>query len=261
MIDLSEFCPDFQEILSLKVAAIARQPVSALGPLCEEASVYFRTAGIANLLVGYDSDGFHHMLTRSALTRLYLLEKTPPALKVTSRFCKLSRASGFFDALTADRADLARQIIAASPQQRNLDFEYEDDYAYTRFLHGLLLDATKEDQQRILDDWKGLLEDPSSAKFDVCVALLGCDSGAFDEAFANLLAVRTTELKAQERSLSRDEMEYAGGRYVYVEGLAILHLAEMFGIATQLEYKYCPKEARQPLTTPFPDNLYPGGII
>ncbi len=256
MIDLGDFYPDFPEILARKVAEIPRAPVAALGPLCEEACVYFRTAAIAEVLVGFNSDGFHHMLMRSALTRLYLLGRMPPSEKEASRFCKISRANGFFDALAADRADLAGRIIAVSAHRRNADFEYEDDYAYVRFLYGLLLGSTEEDQQAIIDAWSAAADVPS-AKYGVCLALLGRDAGAFCVAFEGLLDWRKSELEAEMRSLSRDEMAFAGNRHVYVEGLALLRLADMLGLATEPEYRFCPRETRQPALTPFPDDLYP----
>ena len=258
MFELNDIYSDFPEILSIKVDDISgAYPPAALGPLCEEACVCFRTAGIAAVLVELDLDGFHHMLTRSALTRMYLLEHTPPAERDASRHCRISRASGFFDAVAAGQIELARRIVAAGPQQRNVDYEYEEDYAYVRFLYGLLLGAEDAEQRAILDDWKTLLGGAKSAKHAVCQALPTRDAAIFDAAFASLLNARKRDLHKQERSLNRDEMEFAGGRHVYVEGLAILRIAEVLGIATQPEYKYCPKEARQPMGAPFSDDLYP----
>jgi Immunity protein 49 len=258
MLNLSDVYPDFPDILDQMVDGITRAPIAALGPACEEACVYFRTAGIAELLVSYNSDGFLHMLTRSALTRLHLLERTPPAEKEASRFCKISRSNGFFDGLAADRADLARRIVAAGPRHRNIDFEYEEDHAYVSFLSGLLLDAADDVQRKILDQWKALLDGQGPARYQVCLALLDRDAAGFDDVFAGLLDAWAVELQAQERSMSRDEMAFAGDRHVYVEGLAILRLAEMRQIATEPEYRYCPREARLPLVTPFPNDLYPG---
>jgi hypothetical protein len=261
MIDLGEFYPDFREILADLVNGIVRAPADALGPLCEQACVYFRSAGVADVLVGFDSDGFLHMLTRSALTRIYLLARTPPALKQNSRFCKISRANGFFDSLGANRADLAARIIAEGPSGRNSDYEYEDEYLYVRFLYGVLQCAGRGDQQKILDDWKVALDGTPSAKHKVCAMLLERDSAGFDDAFSSLLSIRKRELEAEERSLNRDEMAFAANRHVYVEGLAILRLAGMLGIATEPEYRYCPKEMRAPLVELFPNDLYPGAPV
>ena len=256
MIDLAEFYSDFPSILASKVDEISGSPAESLGPLCEEACVFFRSAGIAALLVGFDHDGFNHMLTRSALTRHYLLERSDPAARKTSRFCKISRAAGFFDALAAGRRNIADRIIASSPKGYNPDIEYEDDHAYVRFLYGLLLDASVDAQQRILDDWEAF-GGPLGRKRDVCAALLARDAIAFGEAFSALVRWRTQELEAEERSLARDEMAFAGNRYVYVEGLALLSLADMRGITSEHEYRYCPLEARLPPSSPFPDDLYP----
>jgi hypothetical protein len=257
MIDISQFYPDFPDILAVEVDDITRASPAELGPLCEEACIYFRAAAIAAVLVALDTNGFHHMLIRSALTRMYLLERTPPAMKHASRFCRISRANGFFDALAAGQIEIARRIIAAGPQQRNVDYEYEEDYAYVRFLYGTLLGAGEAEQTALLDGWKTLLDGATSARHDVCRALPTRDPAVFGGAFERLLDERERELEKEERSLNRNEMEFAGGRHVYVEGLAILRIAETLGIATQPEYAYCPKETRQPMSAPFPNDLYP----
>ncbi len=51
-----------------------------------------------------------------------------------------------------------------------------------------------------------------------------------------------------------------GGRLgdgVFVEGLALLGLAERRGMSTEAEYVFCPAEAREPASLPFPDDRYP----
>ena len=257
MIDLGDFYPDFREIVEQNVDAIRRAPATDRGRLCEEACVTLRTAGIAEVLVAFNIDGFHHMLTRSALTRLYLLKKTTPVEQARSRFCKISRSNAFFDALAVGRIDLARQIIMAGPPQRNADFEYEDDYLYVRFLYGMLLAAPAQEQQGTLDNWRATVVGPPSERFEVCLALLAHDAAAFEQAFTGLLAARAEELQAQSRSLSRDEMAFAGDRHIFIEGLALLRLAIIVGIPTQVEYRFCPRETRLPMTAPFPDDLYP----
>lgn len=257
MIDLSQIYPDFPEILERKVDDITRSSPADLGPRCEEACVYFRTAAIASVLVALDTDGFYHHLIRAAHTRLYLLEHTKPAERDASRFCKASRANGFFAAVAAGSMDLARGILQKSPQQRNVSYEYEEEYAYVSFLYGLLLGAKVDDQRAILDGWKDLLDGQRSAKHDVCRALLNGDPAVFDGAFERLLDAREKELYEEERSLSRVEIDFAGGRYIYIEGLAILRFAEALGVKTKPAYRFCPREARLPMRAPFPNDLYP----
>ena len=49
-----------------------------------------------------------------------------------------------------------------------------------------------------------------------------------------------------------EDPEIVAQRQVFVEGLAILRLAERRGLTTQAEYQYCPSLARVPMRTPFP---------
>ena len=257
MIDLAELAPQFDDGIDALLEDIAAATPAELGPTCEDLTGFLQTAGIAALLLDLDPDGFQHMLLRAGLTRAYHLEHTPPPARDASRWCKISRAGGFFSAVAAGQLDLARRIVAAGPQQRNPRFEYEEDYAYVRFLHGLLLAEPEGALKALLDAWKKLLDGGASARLGVCRALLGRDPAVFDGAFTRLLDARADELLEEERSMSRDETAFAGARYVFIEGLALLRFATGLGIATQPEHTYCPREARFPVGTPFPDDRYP----
>jgi hypothetical protein len=257
MLDLGDLTLRVDELITLRIEAATVASPPALGPACDALGALLRTAGIAALLVELDADKLHHMLIRSGLTRAFLLERTPLADRTTSRYCKISRSAGFFDAVAAGQLDLARHLIALGPQQRNALFEYEEDHAYVSFLYGLLLGRGGAEQKAILDGWSALLGGAKSAKLEVCRALSLGDPAVFDGAFARLLRARKKEIEEQERSLARDEMEYAGGRYLHVEGLALLRLAGSLGVSTRPEYDYCPREARQPMSAPFPNDLYP----
>lgn len=259
MIDLSVLYPDLDEIIELKLKELIRAwKLGELGELCEELCVAYRTAGIAALLLDLDTDRMHHMFIRSGLTRAYMLEHTSPEDRDGSRFCKVTRANGFFDSIAANQLDIGRRIIALGPQQRHDQFEYEEDYCYVRFLYELLQGGEQEEQNGLLDRWKALLEKTTAARYDVCRALQGRDGEGFHDAFSRLSSDRAVEIEAQKRSLSRDEIEFAGARHVNVEGLALLRFAAMVGITTRDEYEYCPREARAAMSAPFPNNNYPG---
>lgn len=259
MIDLSVLYPDLDAIIELKLQDLIRAwKLGELGELCEELCVAYRAAGIAALLLDLDTDRMHHMFIRSGLTRVFLLERMTPEDRDGSRFCKVTRANGFFDSIAANQLDLGRRIIALGPQQRHDRFEYEEEYCYVRFLHELLQGGGQDEQNRLLDRWKTLLEKTTDARYDVCRALQGRDGEGFDGAFSRLSSDWTVEIEAQQRSLTRDEIEFAGARHVNVEGLALLRLAERVGITTRDEYEYCPREARAAMSAPFPNDRYPG---
>ena len=71
-------------------------------------------------------------------------------------------------------------------------------------------------------------------------------------AFADLLHARDLEIEAAKEAGQLEEPHVVALRRVFVEGLAILRLAERRGLRTEREYRYCPSLARTPMRTPFP---------
>ena len=257
MIDLTSLYSELELMIDSSLKELAEVPLSELGPLCEELCVLFRTAGSGALLLELDVDRFHHMLIRSGLTRVFLLQQTAPEEKELSRFCKITKANGFFDSVAANRFDVAEKITVLSPQKWMERYEYEDDYCYILFLHNMIIGGEKSLKKKIIDRFEKILEGESSPKHDVCYALFKQDNQYFDDAFSDLIDLWTDEIEFQKKSISRNEVEFAAARHIYIEGLALLRIAEMVGIETQDEYQYCPKEARLPMRTPFPNTGFP----
>ncbi len=224
---------------------------------CEKLSVLYRAAGITALLLELDVDQYYHMLTRSALTRIYALEKMTPAEKSQSRSAKLTRSRAFFDAVAAARPDLAQHISRLSAQRWLERYEYEDDYCYALFLHKLNDGADQTALQQIVARFKTAVGETPSANIAVCEALLARSSDSFAEAFEAKLAAWDEELAFQETSITRDDVAFAGDRHIYIEGVALLRLAEGVGITTQDEYRFCPRETRLAMEAAFPDDGYP----
>lgn len=257
MIDLSVWYQDLSNMFNYELRNLAEIPTSELGPSCEELCVLFRTAGIGALLLELDIDRFYHMLISSGLTKVFLLQQTAPEEKDLSRFCKITKANGFFDSVAANRFDVAEKIAVTSPQKWMERYEYEDDYCYILFLHNMIRGGKKSLKEKIINRFEMILEGESSPKYDVCYAFFKQDNQYFDDAFSDLIDLWTDEIEFQKRSISRNDMEFASARHVYIEGLALLRIAEMVGINTQDEYQYCPKEARLPMRTPFPNTGFP----
>lgn len=257
MIDLTSLYSELESMIDSSLRELAEVPPSELGPLCEELCVFFRTAGIGALLLELDVNQFYHMLIRSGLTRVFLLQQTAPEEKELSRFCKITKANGFFDSVAANRFDVAEKIAVLSPQKWMERYEYEDDYCYILFLHNMIRGGEKSLKEKIVNQFEKILEGESSPKYDVCYALFKQDNQYFDDAFSGLINLWTDEIVFQKKSISRNEIEFAAARHVYVEGLALLRIAEIVGIETQDEYQYCPKEARLPMHTPFPNTGFP----
>ena len=257
MFDLTSLYQDIESMVDFSLEQLAKASSSELGPLCEELYVFYRTAGIAALLLDLDIDRFYHMLIRSGLIRVFLLQKSTQEDKKLSRFCKLTKVNGFFDSVAANRFDVAEKITVLSPQKWIERYEYEDDYCYILFLHNMIRGGEKSLKEKIIYRFEKILEGESSPKYDVCYALFKQDNQYFDDAFSDLIDLWTDEIEFQKKSISRNEVEFAAARHIYIEGLALLRIAEMVGIETQDEYQYCPKEARLPMRTPFPNTGFP----
>lgn len=257
MVELPTLYPELGECIEAQLADLADVPPGGLGKACEELCVFMRTAGIGALLLEMDVDRFYHMLIRSGLTRAFLLSRTPPAEKQEARFCVITRSNGFFDALAADRFDIASNIAYLSPPKWNRKYEYEDDYCYVRFLHEIVRGSEKAVKEEILHRFTEILEGEKSNRLEILAALLEGSADQFEEAFAALLVERTSDLDLEQKSLARNEVEFAAGRFVFIEGLALLRIAARAGFQTKVEYEYCPKEARLPMQVAFPDDGYP----
>ena len=65
------------------------------------------------------------------------------------------------------------------------------------------------------------------------------DQNTFDEAFDALLKEQEAKIAADKARCQMEDPIVMAQRLVFVEGLAILRLAEGRELTTQLEYQYC----------------------
>jgi hypothetical protein len=232
---------------------VATQQTSArsLGKVCNEMAAHYRALGICLLLTEAESDAFFHWLIQSALTRKYYLGRSA-AEGVLDDFQRRASVTGpFFDALASGQWGLARQIAALSPTTWWKEREYEDDFAYAFFLHTFIREpANTATLQGALDQYARVLAGGSDARLELCGALLAKDPDAFLKAFPSLLSEHDSKMK--KLAATREyEYTYEPNRYVMVEGLALLKLAESLGFDTEAEYPLCPSVARRADYAPF----------
>jgi hypothetical protein len=228
-------------------------PLGQLGDLTLEVSAKLRTLAIVALLVKADSDKFYHNLIRSGMAReTYLLR-----CQAEGRLDDHQRASGRYepllDVIASGDLELARRIASLSPAEFRAGHEYEDDYCYAQILHRLVQLVPPEPEiVPLLDQFAAYLDGEDSARFDLCQALTNRDQGAFDKAFAALLDERDAQIEAEKERGQLEEPPVIAQRQVFVEGLALLRLAEGRGLATDADYRFCPSLGRIPMTNPFP---------
>jgi hypothetical protein len=228
-------------------------PVDQLGDLTIELSGQFRVLAIAHLLVRGEPDSYYHNLIRSGRARLTYLQKLAAAGRRDDHHQVSGRFDPLLDAIAAGDLSLAREIAALSPEEWCEGREYEDDYCYARFLHEVLQPEPSAARMRAaLERWERWLETASSPRFEVARALEDAGQEPFDEAFDWLLDARAEELEANRERGQLETPEVEAERRIFVEGLAILRLAELRGLATEKEYRFCPALARVPMQAPFP---------
>lgn len=131
--------------------------------------------------------------------------------------------------------------------------EYEDDFLRGHVFHRLL--TTPDDTAAIdalLARWEVVLEGGSSPFLDVFRSLLTRDPDEFKATFDALLDRRNAALEAWRKTLTYSDEIDATDRKVFVEGLAILRLAEAREMPTQSEYAFIPNIARVPLASRLP---------
>jgi hypothetical protein len=227
-------------------------PLGSLGDLCSQLSFKFRSIAIMALLVEADTDLFYHNLIRSAKVReSYLLRMKDEAIDKDYDIAS-GRYEPVLDAMAAGDLELARTIARLSPKTWQQEYEYEDDYCYAQILHGLIQDNPPQDEfLPILEQFEKVLE-AESARFNLSKALVDKNQSDFDEGFDLLLEEREIEIKEEEKRGKLEDPVALAQTYIFVEGLAILRLAEIRGLKTQPEYELCPSLARVPMITPFP---------
>lgn len=234
-------------------------PSQHLGGISQKLSQQYRALGISLLLREANVDLFFHWLIQSALARRYFLERCQAEGNHASPHRRASLVAPFFDAVTAAQWKLARKIATLSADAYMPGEEYEDDFAYARFLH-LLIDFEAPDRQGLegaLDQFERALDGGTDVRLDLCRALLDKDQPSFDSAFEGLLIDHELRMKKQQKSILARDPTFEPNRQVLVEGLALLQLATRLGLQTQPEYRFCPGLVRRVPYAPFKPLAFP----
>jgi hypothetical protein len=230
-----------------------RYPLAKLGKLSMEVSEKLRALAIITLLVKADSDFFYHNLIRSGRARLTYLERLRQAAIQDDHFQCAGWYEPLLDAIAAGDFELARRIAGLVSPAFRAGHEYEDDHCYAQIVHRLIQEPVPETElEPLMERFEAYLDGQASARLDVINALAEHSQDGFDAAFASLLDERGLQIEADKKRGQLEEAHIVPQRHVFVEGLALLRLAERRGLTTQPEYQYCPSLARVPMVAPFP---------
>jgi hypothetical protein len=147
-------------------------------------------------------------------------------------------------------------IAERSSRSFRRDIEYEEDVLYFRFLFELLfLEGTPDSCARLLSDHARVVGKEPDPRLEMGHALLERDAERFAAALEGLIERQQALVTRQaERDGLPDERLSTEGK-VFIEGLAMLRVAERFGMPTEKDYPSIPSLARADYSRTFsPDD-------
>ncbi len=227
------------------------------GPLYEGLVDAFQGLAICNLLLSYDAEQFRTDLIHAAGARRQFLQvclrdAADPAERA------LSRTEALFCAVAARDAVLASELVRLGPTEWRADGEYEDDFCYYAVLSHLAAPETAAGLppvDALLDRFAAAIDGLPPPRLAICRALATDDAPAFRVAFDDLLLAR--EAWAEELyDARRDQPLFLAARHVFVEGLALLALADARGWPMPDVYVFCPEPARLAPAPALPADLF-----
>lgn len=227
-------------------------PNDQLGGVALEVSERFRTLAILLLLTG-DATAFCFNLSRSGQARAAYLRRMQQSGIVDDHHQGAGRYPPLVDAISAGDFETALTIADLSPREFLQGHEYEDDYCFGQMLH-ILVSRTEDTESfiSITDRFEKYLGDDADARLGLCIALYNQDQKQFDESFDEFLNERSERIESDKARGQIESSTVVAIRTVYVDGLAVLRLADRANIRTQAEYLYCPSFARQLPSGAFP---------
>lgn len=231
-------------------------PVAEVAPVLEELVPCFEALGICHLLVFADPERFHRHLTFGAQARRWFLRRSLVEKNVADLHLARSRWDSVLYAIAAGDLDLAREIGDLEPQAFMPSGEYEDDFCFFIFLDRLIRGAGTDEVAPVLARFADIVGDNVPPRLDVCRALLARAPQAFESALALRIDEHQSAMDAL-REVFSDDVTFEPRSRVFVEGLALLKMAEHLQIAPPArELPLCPSSARvNPRRSP-PDDIF-----
>ncbi len=253
--DLAAYVDFFTEVAEARV-----DPIKS-GEEHEELSRYYRALGICLLSADADVEGFFHHLIQSALTRHHYLASVEASRGGDLRHRRASFIDPSFDAMAARQWKLAGDLFRLVAHTWTEGEEYEDDYCYAEAIRLFVANAP-DGPGALLDRWRAVLDGGNDRRLDVAKALLARDEAAFRDALRSLIADEDAKATAlsEDGSVLTDDPPFFPNRWVSVEGLALLALAERLGMNVAGLFPRCPPPARACPSAPFESSGYPNTL-
>jgi|HubBroStandDraft_1064217.scaffolds.fasta_scaffold01101_13 hypothetical protein len=252
--DLSDELEFLAEVVEARGGDLRR-----LGNVFEKLSTYYRALGICRLSGEGNVDEFFQYLVQSALTRRHYLAGIREGDR-DARFRRATFIEPAFDAIAARQWQLASAVLQLTANEWSVGEEYEDDFCYAEFIRRIVT-APSSDVEDLLARWDRVLEGGKDLRLGVARALQARSGTEFEGALTSLLesSERTASKMADPVTgsfLANDETFFPN-RWVSVEGLSLLAIAERLGMDARQEFLACPLLARRSTLSGFRSKGYP----
>ncbi|WP_437669527.1 hypothetical protein [Sorangium sp. So ce131] len=222
---------------------LANPPAVAL-ELLHEASRLHTLAALSSLLSEADTREFRDRLLQAGGVRAQLLGFARQRALHQHRLCCASLLDPLLGCVATGAFDLARRIAEVAPREPILDEEYEEDFWYAHALHMLVSGSVRE-LPAAIERFEVALAGMAAPRLPMLKGLSGRDQRRFDAGLEQMIEEREQYFERKRGTLVRDAMAYATERHIFLEGAALLVLAEQAGLKTRREYRFIPRIARQ----------------
>ncbi len=259
--DLATVHEELVDEIQYGLLHVGTSTIAKMGYIFDELAEQFEALALCHLLRFADVEEYRRNLIRSGQARLYYLQRSQMEGSHKDRHLALGRTRSFLDTVVAGDLNLARQIADNSSDFWNFDWEYEDDFCYILFLHRIVQSYPQfpnADSAQILRRFEYSLADKHSNRLAVCKTLSTGDPASFTSALSLLLEDEYEAVeKAQDSAkVHEGDLAYWPSRFVSIEGLALLALAELVRMRVDDEFDRCPLIARLPWRESSEHNLF-----
>jgi hypothetical protein len=205
-----------------------------------------RVAGCFALLIDADAPLFSQSLQVSGRCFAHFLGLVSDGVPV------VSRAMPFLDALACGDFDAARMISQSITPAWTGTLEYREDFLFFQFLFEYLFRSRDEGRCReLLSEYEQVLQGNPDERLSVARALLERDAAAFGDALHQLTQQHRDHHARMRASGGLPESQLLSEGKVFVEGLALVRVAESRGLACDDEYPLIPSLIRADFSAGF----------
>lgn len=230
------------------------------GELSFDICLNWRVYAMCRMLLDADTDGFAMSLVKSGQARIEYLSRRHQEAEPDGTWLCLSKNLPFEDCLAGGALHEARRVSELSPMEWFPDAEEEDEHRWQVFLHRFLRDAPGTPGPALtsaLRDLEMLWGEDGEPRLEAARALSARDPAALAEAFEVMLDAREERIRKLRKThgVPKDLLLTDGA--LYLEGLALLRLAELAGMNMPGEFRYLPGDARVPVrNAPLPPGCW-----